>query len=107
MTKGIGLEGTAILPQDFADVARRAGLTKQNLAEGRTLVGQVSLVPEALAVAAHGVTAMHDVTQGGLLQTFWKSPFSPGSALRWTSQAPRCHASSLASLEPSTLTHCA
>lgn len=69
VTKGIALEGTAILAQDFAEVARRLGLTEQNLAEGRRLMGQVSVVPEALAVAAHGVTAMHDVTRGGLLET--------------------------------------
>jgi hydrogenase expression/formation protein HypE len=62
-TKGIALEGTAILAQDFADVARRLGLSEDELEEGR------SVIPEALALAAQGVTAMHDVTRGGVLET--------------------------------------
>jgi hydrogenase expression/formation protein HypE len=69
VTKGIALEGTAILAQDFADVALRLGLGESDLTEARHLVAEVSVVPEALAMAAHGATAMHDVTRGGLLET--------------------------------------
>ncbi len=69
VTKGVALEGTAILAQDFADVALRLGLDEQDLEEARRLFGQVSVVPEALALAEQGVTAMHDVTRGGLLET--------------------------------------
>ena len=35
VTKGIALEGTAILAQDFADVARERGLNEGDLADGR------------------------------------------------------------------------
>jgi hydrogenase maturation factor len=69
VTKGIALEGTAILAQDFADVARRLGLEDQDLVQASDLMAEVSVVPEALAVATHGVTAMHDVTRGGVLET--------------------------------------
>jgi len=69
VTKGVALEGTAILAQDFADVARRVGLSAQELAEGRRVMAAVSVVPEALALAQNGATAMHDVTRGGLLET--------------------------------------
>jgi hydrogenase expression/formation protein HypE len=69
VTKGIALEGTAILAQDFADVARNLGLNEEDLAEGRGVIAEVSVVPEALALAAQGVTAMHDVTRGGILET--------------------------------------
>jgi hydrogenase expression/formation protein HypE len=69
VTKGIALEGTAILAQDFADVARKLGLSEEDLAEGQDLMTTVSAVPEALALSDQGVTAMHDVTRGGLLET--------------------------------------
>lgn len=69
VTKGIALEGTAILAQDFADVARELGLSDDELKEGRRVMADVSVAPEALALAEQGVTAMHDVTRGGLLET--------------------------------------
>ena len=69
VTKGIAIEGTAILAQDFADVAHKLGLSENDLAEARRLMTGVSLVNEAVAIAAQGATAMHDVTRGGLLET--------------------------------------
>ncbi|MBW1851512.1 MAG: AIR synthase family protein [Deltaproteobacteria bacterium] len=69
VTKGIALEGTAILAQDFADVALRSGLTRQDLEGARKLMKDVSVVQEALALAEHGATSMHDVTRGGVLET--------------------------------------
>ncbi len=69
ITKGIALEGTGILSADFADVAKERGLTQDDLAEARALMGQVSVLPEALVLADHGAKAMHDVTRGGLLET--------------------------------------
>lgn len=69
VTKGIAIEGTAILAQDFADVAFKLGLRESDLTEAGHLMAQVSVVKEALAIAAQGATAMHDVTRGGLLET--------------------------------------
>lgn len=69
VTKGIALEGTAILAQDFARAARELGLSEKELEEGRRMMAQVSVMPEALLLADNGVTAMHDVTRGGILET--------------------------------------
>jgi len=69
VTKGLALEGTAILAEDFKDVARELGLTQTELEEARTLIEQVSVVPEALALVEHGTTAIRNVTRGGLLET--------------------------------------
>jgi len=69
VTKGVALEGTAILAYDFTDVALRLGLSEQDVAEARQLMAEVSVVPEAVALAARGATAMHDVTRGGILET--------------------------------------
>lgn len=70
VTKGIALEGTAILAHDFADVGQQLGLTDDECAEARALMTQVSCVAEALALADAGAHAMHDVTRGGVLETF-------------------------------------
>jgi len=69
VTKGIALEGTAILAQDFADVAYDLGLSDEELAEGREVMKSVSVMPETLSLAANGVSAIHDVTQGRMLET--------------------------------------
>jgi hydrogenase expression/formation protein HypE len=69
VTKGIALEGTAILAQDFADVARGLGASEEELEEGRRVMAEVSVLPEALVLAEKGATAMHDVTRGGILET--------------------------------------
>lgn len=69
ITKGIGLEGTAILAQDFSDIAEELGVTRQDLKEAQRLMGEVSVIPEALVMSEHGATAIHDVTRGGVLET--------------------------------------
>lgn len=70
VTKGVGLEGTAILAHDFADVAQRLGLDEDTVKEARALMAKISCVPEALALADCGAHAMHDVTRGGVMETF-------------------------------------
>jgi thiamin-phosphate kinase len=69
VTKGLAVEGTAILAEDFASVAEWLGLSAEERTEARRLMGSVSVVSEALALAEQGATAMHDVTRGGLLET--------------------------------------
>jgi hydrogenase expression/formation protein HypE len=63
ITKGVGIEATAILARDFGhrlpftiDAEEIAGFAKQ-----------LSVVAEGLVAAEHGVHAMHDITEGGLL----------------------------------------
>ena len=69
VTKGIPLEGTSILAHDFAGAASRLGLTLEDLEMAKALIEQVSVVPDALILAEAGASAMHDVTDGGLLET--------------------------------------
>jgi hydrogenase expression/formation protein HypE len=69
VTKGIALEGTAILAQDFYEVAQGLGLSAEELEEGRHVMAKVSVMPEAIVLADNGATAMHDVTRGGVLET--------------------------------------
>lgn len=69
ITKGIALEGTAILANDFAGIAKRQGLTDQDIEQAKGLMKGVSIIPEALILAESGASSMHDVTRGGLLET--------------------------------------
>jgi hydrogenase expression/formation protein HypE len=69
ITKGVGLEGTAILANDFEDIALQVGLSHEEIGKARRLMTDVSVVEEAMILADHAVTAMHDVTRGGLLET--------------------------------------
>ena len=69
ITGGAGIEGTSILAMDFADEGRFLGLSEEELQEASRLSGEVSVVREALILADHGATSMHDVTRGGILET--------------------------------------
>lgn len=65
LTKGVGIEGTAILATDFA--GELEGRVAPDLLErARRFSQELSVVDEALAAARLGATAMHDVTEGGL-----------------------------------------
>jgi hydrogenase expression/formation protein HypE len=72
MTKTVGIEGTAVLASDFAQ-RLRPKLGDRQLKRARNLRSLISVVDDALiAVQAGGVTAMHDPTEGGLLQGVWE-----------------------------------
>lgn len=67
LTKGVAVEGTAIIANAFADRLLSLGMTSEALDESRRLVNQISILPEAaVARRTEGVTAMHDVTEGGV-----------------------------------------
>ncbi len=68
MTKWAGLEGTSILLKEFGERLRES-CGEDFFAEARELLGEewLSVVPEAtLAAACPHVTALHDVTEGGI-----------------------------------------
>ena len=70
LTKSVGIEGTAVLAMDFA---RRLECDDKLLARARSMRHSVSIVEEAMiAVGVGGVHAMHDPTEGGVLQGIWE-----------------------------------
>jgi hydrogenase maturation factor len=72
MTKTVGIEGTAVLASDFAP-RLRPRIGAKLLREAKGLRAMISVVDDALiAVRAGGVRAMHDPTEGGLLQGVWE-----------------------------------
>ena len=71
MTKKAGLEGTGIIATDKA--AELAGsLTEAELAHARSMLDQVSVVPEGVIAGPIGTCGMHDVTEGGIYGAIWE-----------------------------------
>lgn len=72
MTKAVGIEGTSILANDFSHKLRTKcgpGL----MVRAKKFRRMISVVNDAsIAVRAGGVHAMHDPTEGGLLQGLWE-----------------------------------
>ncbi|REJ37942.1 MAG: AIR synthase [Bacillota bacterium] len=76
MSKTAGLEGTAILAADLEAVLR-GRLEPAVLEQARALGSAISVVPEALAAAAAGAPALHDVPQGGGPGAPWEVAAAP------------------------------
>jgi hydrogenase expression/formation protein HypE len=66
LTKGAGIEATAILATDFRERCAEAGVSAATLDAAAGFLDEVSVVPDAAAVR-DAATAMHDPTEGGLL----------------------------------------
>ncbi len=80
VTKWIGLEGTAIIARE------KEGMLKERFPEAfvRKAAGfdkYISVVPEAAIAVKHGVSAMHDVTEGGIFGALWEVAEASGVGL--------------------------
>ena len=67
LTKQLAAEGTALLARELGERLRGLGMSDAELDDCRSLLGRLSIVPEArIATRFPGVRALHDVTEGGL-----------------------------------------
>ncbi|GHU61612.1 hydrogenase [Clostridia bacterium] len=71
VTKSLALEGTAILAKKQEGNLRRI-LTEEELAAAKAMLDRVSVVKEGVAAGKVGMTAMHDITEGGVLGAVWE-----------------------------------
>lgn len=76
LTKWAGLEGSALIANDFA--YRLPMLSEAQLKKMRALIQHLSVVPEGLYAAKNGATAMHDVTEGGIFGAAWEMCYTSG-----------------------------
>ena len=84
VTKGIALEGTALLAQDAADAIARAGVDAGTIARAKELLFYpgISVVKEALtACSTVPVNSLHDPTEGGLATGLWEVARAAGVGL--------------------------
>lgn len=66
-----GLEGTAILSNDYGDYLRKS-LGDNTIDMAQSLLKNISVVKVGLLASSFGVNAMHDATEGGILGAIWE-----------------------------------
>ena len=69
LTKGLAIEGTSIIAREFAAQLEKLGMSREEIDGCRQFLTEpgISILEEArLAASSEGVSAMHDVTEGGI-----------------------------------------
>jgi hydrogenase expression/formation protein HypE len=77
MTKTAGLEGTGIIACDY-ETGLAEKLTADEIAEAKSYLDMVSVVKEGVLAGKIGFSAMHDVTEGGVLGAIWELCYTAG-----------------------------
>ena len=80
MTKWAGLEGTSILAKEREDLLR-AELPAEIVERAKAFDRYLSVIPEARTAMEIGVSAMHDVTEGGIFGALWEMASASGTGL--------------------------
>jgi len=71
LTKWAGVEGTAIIAgEKESELVGQVG--KEAVEKAKKLISSISVVKEGLIAAEFGASAMHDVTEGGVLGALWE-----------------------------------
>ncbi len=70
LTKWAALEGSAIIAEDYKELL--AQLPETVVTSARAFTKYFSVVPESRIAIRNGATAMHDVTEGGVLGACWE-----------------------------------
>lgn len=99
LTKGIAIEGAAVLAREAGQELRARGVGEEQLGRARGLLFApgISVVRECGILAqSAAVTAMHDPTEGGLATGLWEMARASGDGLRVDEEAiailPECRA---------------
>ncbi|MDX1747830.1 MAG: AIR synthase-related protein, partial [Halobacteriales archaeon] len=79
LTKGAGIEGTAVLATDFRDDLQ-GQVASDVIDEGAGFFDDVSVIPDA-AILGDRATAMHDPTEGGLMDGLLEMAVASGVVL--------------------------
>ncbi|MDJ0780431.1 MAG: HAD-IA family hydrolase [Desulfosarcinaceae bacterium] len=67
LTKAVAVEGTALIAREFGADLMAKGIPAEAIERSRALLEQITILPEArIAAECPDVSAMHDVTEGGL-----------------------------------------
>ncbi|MCL2493186.1 MAG: AIR synthase family protein [Clostridiales bacterium] len=72
VTKTLALEGTCILAERREKELGNV-LTDAELARAKAMISQISVVREGILAGEIGVSAMHDITEGGILGAVWET----------------------------------
>jgi len=83
LTKGVAVEGTAIIAREFGGRLAQLGLPDAEIEKCREFLADISIITEARIAAQSGATsAMHDVTEGGLATALEEMSIAGGHRIR-------------------------
>ncbi len=88
MTKTAGIEGTAILASEYPGQLRK--VKPETIRKAQSFVKQISIVEEAMSISKTlGVHALHDPTEGGVLNGLWELAEASGLGIEvWADRIP-------------------
>jgi hydrogenase expression/formation protein HypE len=88
MTKTAGIEGTAILASEYS--GRLKNVERKTILKARSFAKQISIVDEAMSISKiAGVHALHDPTEGGVLNGLWELAEASGLGIEvWADRIP-------------------
>lgn len=67
LTKGVAIEGTALIAREFEQQLMDLGINKAIIERAQAFISRISVLEEAkIAADIHGVKALHDITEGGI-----------------------------------------
>ena len=81
LTKHAGMEGASIIAHDRESQVKHF-LEAEALKEARSYIKRISVVREGIIAAEEGASAMHDVTEGGVLGAVWELSQASGAGVR-------------------------
>lgn len=80
LTKWAGIEGTSILAKEKEkELLQR--FSENFIRRAKEFDGMISVIPEAAVAVKSGVSAMHDVTEGGIFGALWEMAEASGVGL--------------------------
>lgn len=80
VTKWVGLEGTSILAKEREQMLLEK-FPRHLIDEAKTYEQMMSVIPEAAIAVKSNVSAMHDITEGGVFGALWEMAESAGVGL--------------------------
>src|SRR5207244_13578843 len=88
MTKTARIEGTAILASEY--LTRLTGMKRETIRKAQSLAKHISIVEEAMGISKiAGVHALHDPTEGGVLNGLWELAEASGLGIEvWADRIP-------------------
>ncbi len=82
LTKAVAVEGTAIIAREFAGRLTEKGMSETEIKTCQGFLARISILAEArVAAGIKGVSAMHDVTEGGLASAVTEISIAGGHQL--------------------------
>jgi hydrogenase maturation factor len=83
LTKGVAVEGTAIIAREFGGRLAQLGLADAEIEKCRQFLANISIITEArIAAQSRATSAMHDVTEGGLATALEEMSIAGGLQIR-------------------------